>query len=354
MSLAFQGMDTFHFALGVVDDDHGPLAAALVDALHAPELARVITTTPLATRREAVAEVRAKEVAAALVIPSGFSAAATSGDPERLVAVTSVDNSLAGSTAESIVSAFTAQLNADRLSVVTALAAGAPASSEPRLATLAARLRIPLSAVDQPLGARELKPISYYAPAMAIFFLLFMVSFTARSFFVDRGQGMIERIRAAPIRPVEILLGKALSVFVYGVVSLGLIAVVTTVAFGASWGSPLAASMLCVDLTLAVVALTAVVIGVARTQRQAEAISAILVFGLALLGGNFVFLGAAPPLMRTLALATPNGWALRGFTDLATLGGGIGTVVTPLLALLGFTVALGVAAAALSPRAVRS
>lgn len=353
MSLAFHGMDTFHFTLGVVDADHGPLAAALVETLHAPGLTRVVTTTSLTSRAEAVAEVRAKKVAAALVIPAGFSAAAASRAPKALATVTSVDNALAGSTVESIASAFTAQLNADRLSVAAALAAGAPAQDAPKLASLAARLRIPLGTVDRPLGARELKPISYYAPAMAIFFLLFMVSFSARSFFVDRAQGMIERIRAAPVRPAEILLGKALSVFVYGVVSLGVVAVVTTVAFGASWGAPLAAAALCVALTLSVVALTAVVIGLARTQRQAEAISAILVFGLALLGGNFVFLGAAPPLMRTLALATPNGWALRGFTDLATLGGGIDAVVTPLLAVLGFTVALSVAAAVLSPRAVR-
>jgi len=354
MSLAFRGIDTFHFTLGVVDADRGPLAAALVDSLHQPELAGVVTTRPLPSRTLAIAEVRAKKVAAALVIPAGFSAGAESGHPKALAAVTSVDNALAGNTTESIVSAFTAQLNADRLSVATALASGAAPSDARQLASLAAQLRIPISAVDRPLGARELKPISYFAPAMAIFFLLFMVSFTARSFFVDRSQGMIERMRVAPVRPVEILLGKALSVFVYGVVSLGVIAAVTTAAFGANWGSPVAAAALCVALTLSVVALTALVIGLARTQRQAEAISSILVFGLALLGGNFVFLGAAPPLMRSLALATPNGWALRGFTDLATLGGGIGAVATPLLAVLGITVVVAAVAARLAPRAVRS
>jgi ABC-2 type transport system permease protein len=105
---------------------------------------------------------------------------------------------------------------------------------------------------------------------------------------------------------------------------------------------------------ISVVALTALVIVVARTQGRAEGMASIVVFALALLGGNFVFLSAAPPLMRTLALATPNGWALRGFTDLATLGGGIGTVVPPAAAMLAFSAVVGSLAALLASKAVRS
>ena len=56
---------------------------------------------------------------------------------------------------------------------------------------------------------------------MAIFFLLFIVGYTARSFFVDQGQGMIERMRVAPVRPLQIMAGKALSVFVFGVTQPG-------------------------------------------------------------------------------------------------------------------------------------
>ena len=354
MSVAFRGVESFHFTLGINDADHGPVAAALVEALHRPGLSTIVTSRNCASPEVCRVAVRDRKIDAALLVPARFSAAAAGDRPEALTTVTGVDNAMAGTVTASIASSFVAQLNADRLSVATALAAGAPASDAGRLQSLVARLRIPLSTVDRPLGARELKAVSYYSPGMAIFFLLFMVAFSSRSFFVDRSQGMIERIRAAPVRPVEILLGKALSVFVYGVVSLGVIAVVTSLAFGADWGSPVAAGALCVALTIAVVSLTALVIGVARTQRQAESVASVVIFGLALLGGNFVFLSAAPPIMRTLALATPNGWALRGFTDLATVGGGLGTVVLPLVAILAFAAAVGTAAVLLAPRAVRA
>ena len=168
-------------------------------------------------------------------------------------------------------------------------------------------LRIPLQAVEESIGAHQLKVISYYSPGMAIFFLLFTISYTARSFFVDRSQGMIERMRTAPVRPAEILLGKAISVFVYGVVSLATIGVVTTDSFGADWGAPLPAALLGLSLVFSVVCLTALVIGLARSQRQAEGIASIIIFGLALLGGDFFFISSAPSTIKHLALLTPTG-----------------------------------------------
>lgn len=352
MSLAFRGATTFHFNLGVVNADQGPIAAQLVRVLHQPGLDKIIQPKPLATEAVASAQLKARTLQAAIVIPAGFSASMTGATPESVTTLTSVNNTLAGSITESIVSSFTAQLNADRLSISTAVASGAPAERMAALQTAAARLTIPLRMAQRPVGSRELKPVSYYSPAMAIFFLLFVISFTARSFFVDRAQGMIERMRAAPVRPLEILAGKALSVFVFGVASLGVVAVVTTAAFGAYWGSPVAVAAVCMALVLSVVCLTALVIGLARSQRQAEGIASAVVFGLALLGGNFVFVSAEPDLLRRLSLLTPNGWALRAFTDLTTRGGGLHTVLVPIAAILAFSAVVGVAAAALSRRAV--
>jgi linearmycin/streptolysin S transport system permease protein len=354
MSLAFRGTETLHYTLGVVDADHGPVSAALVQALRSPGLRQVVTVTPITDQRSAEAAVRAKSVAAALVIPAGFSSAIAGGRTRPLTTVTSVNNTTAADITASIAASFVSQINADRLSVATALAAGSPPARTAALQQLASRLTLPLRVVDRPIGAHQLSTISYYSPGMAIFFLLFTISFAARSFFVDRANGMIERMRAAPVRPYEILLGKAMAVFVYGIASLAMIALITSLAFGADWGSPAAAGLLCVAMVVAVVCLTALVIGIARTQRQAEGIAAIIVFGLALLGGNFFFISAEPPVMRRLALFTPNGWAMRGFTDLSTLGGGVGTVATPVLAILVFSAVVGGIAVVLSRRAVTS
>jgi ABC-2 type transport system permease protein len=352
MSLAFHGVENFGFTMGVVNLDRGPVAAGLITSLEAPGLRKVVTTRDIPSAAAARAEIRANKIGAALVIPVGFSADVLSGKPASLTIVRSGNNAIAGDVTSSIASSFVAQVNADRLSLVTALAAGAPPSGIARVTQTVAKLRIPVQAVQQPIGARELKVISYYSPGMAIFFLFFTITYVARSFFVDKSQGMVERTRAAPVRPVEILAGNALSVLVYGGLSLLIVGVVTSAAFGANWGQTLPAVVLGAALVLAVVCLTAFVIGVSKTQRQAEGVSSIIVFGLSILGGNFFFISQAPSVMKRLALFTPNGWALRGFTDLATMGGGFGTILEPVLGILAFSAVVAVVAVILAPRAV--
>jgi ABC-2 type transport system permease protein len=352
MSAAFRGVENFNFTLGVVNLDHGPIAAGLVEALKAPDLRQVVTPSEVPSVAAARAGIRANTIGAALVIPAGFSADVLAGKPASLATMTSGNNAIAGDVTSSIASSFVAQVNADRLSLATALAAGAPASDISRLEQAVAGLKIPVQAVQRPIGAHELKVISYYSPGMAIFFLFFTITYVARSFFVDRSQGMIERMRAAPVQPVEILAGKALSVLVYGGLSLLIVGVVTSAAFGASWGPALPALVLGAVLVLAVVCLTALVIGVSRTQRQAEGISSIIVFGLSILGGNFFFISQAPSAMKRIALLTPNGWALRGFTDLSTIGGGFGTIAEPVVGIVIFSAIVAAVAVILAPRAV--
>ena len=352
MSVAFHGVENFGFTMGVVNLDRGPVAAGLIKALQAPGLRAVVTPVQIPSVAAGQGEIRSNKIGAALVIPAGFSAAVLASKPASLTTMTSGNNAIAGDVTSSIAASFVAQVNADRLSLATALAAGAPASEIGALAQAVEKLKIPVQAVQRPIGAHELKVISYYSPGMAMFFLFFTISYVARSFFVDRSQGMVERMLTAPVRPVEILAGKAFSVLVYGGLSLLIVGVVTSAAFGANWGPTLSALVLGAVLVLAVVCLTGFVIGVSKTQRQAEGISSIMVFGLSILGGNFFFISQAPSAMKRLALLTPNGLALRGFTDLATIGGGFGTIAEPVLGIVIFSAVVAAVAAILAPRAV--
>ncbi len=352
MSLAFRGTAHFHVTIVLVDRDHGPIAAQLDAALRSRDLHDLVTVHTARDVATASARVHAGDDDVGLVVPAGFSAAVTSNRAAEVQVLTSVDRQLAAQVAQSITHSFTAQVDADRLSVATAVAAGAPASHVQQLVQDAAQLHNPLAATVRPIGSKPLAPISYYAPAMAIFFVLFAVGFASRSFFTERTTGMIDRVTAAPVGLGSVLLGKSLSVLAYGVASLATMFVITTLFFGADWGPPLPAAGLCIAMTLSVVALTAFVISIARTQRQAEGLASIIVFGLAILGGNFVTIATAPAVMRRLALLTPNGWALRGLTDLGTGARGAVYFWEPFLAILAFTAVVGVAAALLEHRIV--
>lgn len=357
MSFAFSGADQFHFSMGVVDEDGGPVAEALLEVLESPELREVVTVERIGSSAEARDQVDAGDVATAVLIPVAFSEAVTTVDPDastRLEVLTNVDFQLDAQVTEAIVDAFLAQVNANRLSVATAVVAGAPLDELDALAALAADERLPEQAVQRPVGAEQLRTISYYAPGMGIFFVLFAVSFAARSFFGEREQGTLERMAVAPMPRTAILVGKALSVLVYAIASLGTMALVTGLVFDADWGHPVAAAVVILAISTSVVALTALVIAVARSDRQADGLASVVIFALALLGGNFIMIAEAPPTMRTLALATPNGWALRAFTDLATTSGGLAhdldLIAGPVAGILVITALVGAVAAAFSRR----
>ncbi|HEU5471402.1 MAG TPA: ABC transporter permease [Actinophytocola sp.] len=352
MSFAFGGGDSYHLDAAVVDNDHGELAAAFTQVLRDPELSDLVTVRTVPSEADARSQVDSGEVGAAFVIPAGFTAAARGGTAAPVTVLGRVDEPVAQQVGQAIADGFAAQLDAVRLSVATALSSGATPDGLPALAAEAAARRLPEQVAAVPAGTRQLRSISYFGPAMGIFFALFAVSFTARGYFLERQTGTLDRIRAAPLRPAVVLAGKSLATLGYALASLTTMALVTTLAFDAYWGPPLAAAALLVAMALAMVGLTALVISLSRTERQAEGIAAMLTFGLVLLGGNFVYVSMAPPLLRTLALLTPNGWALRGFTDLAT-GAGPSAVLVPVLAMLAFTAACGGLAVLLSRRAAR-
>jgi ABC-2 type transport system permease protein len=130
-----------------------------------------------------------------------------------------------------------------------------------------------------------------------------------------------------------VLLGKLLVSIVLGTVSMTILAVATTLLLGAHWGDPIAVAALILTTVLAASGIALVVVGFARTEDQAGALTAIVALVLAVLGGSFFPLSQAPEGLATLSLITPHSWFLKGIGNLAS-GEGIGAVL-PSIAVLG-------------------
>jgi ABC-2 type transport system permease protein len=348
IGLAFgSGSGRFSATYAVADADRGPLAARFVDGVLAgPGLAEVVTL-----RRVGAAEARdlvdRGDADAAFLIPAGFSASVQRGGSATITVLESGANPIAGQVARSLAEGYAAQVAATGLSVRTALdAAGRPPTEAEatRLAQRAAAAQPPVRLVDGGVGARQLKPANYFGPSMAIFFLFFTVSFGARSLLVERRQGTLRRLLASAAPPGAVIAGKALAAFVLGVTSVLVMWLATTLVFGADWGDPLAVVALTTSSVLAAIGITALVVTLARTDEQADGYGSLVVFTLALLGGNFIYLAQLPDLLQRLSLLTPNGWALRGFVDLVADGGGLATVAAPVAVTAAFGVATGLVA----------
>ena len=293
---------------------------------------------------EARALVDRGDADAAFLLPAGFSASVQRGGAATITVLESGENPVAGQVARSLAEAYAAELAAIQLAVRTALdVSGQPPTAEEarQLGERAAAGRLPVRLAEGQVGGRTIEAANYFGPSMAIFFLFFTVSFGARSILAQRRQGTLRRLLASAAPPGGVLAGKALAAFTLGTASVLVMWLATTLVFGADWGDPVAVVALTVSSVLSAIGITALVVTLARTDEQAEGVSSLVVFTLALLGGNFVYLAQLPEVLQRVSLLTPNGWALRGFVDLVADGGGLATVAAPVAVTLAVGLVTG-------------
>lgn len=335
----------FEARYAVIDQDLSDLSKAFGEqVLGAPQFTEQIKVVKIRDVAQARELIRRDGLAAAFVIPNGFANAVTGNRKATMTVLTNPDDEIESEVAEALAVAYTGQINAGRLSVLTAVRARG-GNLDPQvireIARSAASERIPVELVDGRIGKREVNGASYFGPAMAIFFLFFTTSFAARSLLAEREQGTMPRILAAPVRKASLIVGKALTAFFVGVTSLAVMFVTFGLLLKVSWGDPLAIIVLSVTTVLAVMGVTAVVQTLARTQEQADAMSQMVSVFLALVGGSFFPIFQMPDVMQRIAVIAPNAWALRGFTDIIYDGATLADLGTHLAVICAFAVVTG-------------
>ncbi len=191
----------------------------------------------------------------------------------------------------------------------------------------------PLHVAASGIGNGGKGVLDYFAPSIAVVFLFIGSGLGMRSLMLERAQGTLTRMAAAPVRPSAIVGGKLIAVGLTGLTSILVVWGVTVGVFGADWGAPLGVLLMCLGATAAMCAFGVFVTSFARNEREAFAASLIVGLVLALLGGNLLPPGSLPTFLQVLSLGTPNGWALVGFGRLSLLGEPASAVVGPFLVL---------------------
>jgi ABC-2 type transport system permease protein len=183
--------------------------------------------------------------------------------------------------------------------------------------------------------------LNFFAPNIAVVFLFIGSGLGMRSLLMERSAGTLARLTAAPLRPIQIVLGKLLAIFITGMATIFVIWAVTTFAFGADWGDPLGVLLMCIGATAAMCGIGVFLTSLAKTEQQAFGITLLVGLFLALVGGNLLPSGSLPDAFQVLALGTPNGWALVGFGRLDQLGEPASSVIGPFVILLVIALVAG-------------
>ncbi len=350
IAAAFGGGGSFSVTIGVADLDGGAVSAQFGTDRADVEGAGTgdgdgeasIRFVELADEAAARAAVDARDVPAAIVIPEGFTDS-LAGEPLPIRVLVDPGRELASDIARSIAVQLASSIDTTRIVVGSAVATDTSLAATPgvdALAVDAGALPPPVVLGDSAFGD-GFDPITYFAPSMAILFAFLTLGAGARTLIVERREGTLARIRAAPVTDRAVLTGVTASVVALGLLSFAVVWLVTSLVFGADWGEPLPVAAVIVATVLAVAGISTLVTGLARTEAQADGASSVLAFGFALIGGGFLSPGDLPDVLARIALITPNRWALDAFAELGAGASGLSAVSTQVAVLLAIGVVTG-------------
>ncbi len=329
MGFALGGSEGFRMRLAIADLDGSEFSHAFVAFVERPLLQGVVYVHRVDSLAAAEAAITGNNADCAVVLQSGFEKAARVGGSAPVEILAAGDHPFATQMTDALVRDFLGRVIAtatvDRSRDISSV--------------------IPLS----PGG--HLRTVDFFAASMAVLFLTFTVLSGVRALQSEIDSGTIVRLMATPAEPVTILAGKFAALVIIGLVQMATMIVATSLLFGTAWGNPLPVAALVGTSVLMAIGLTAFFMSLVENAEQGQGLASIVIFLLAVVGGQFLPPQGLPDVFETLNRFTPNGQAFRGFTDLAAAAGAgsLRSILEPLLVTGGVGLA-GIVFAALKAR----
>ncbi|MBN1659173.1 MAG: ABC transporter permease [Anaerolineae bacterium] len=351
--------------VNLVNQDAGDMATEVVRAIKSISQLDVSLSSSVV---DAEAQVRAGEVAAAIIIPEDFSASIDAheltsvdvvvdpGQPEAASIVAGIMNHVV----DEVTIWGEVQYGVRTLLDESGLLSGA--SIEQQRAVTAQTMGVIMTALGdlrrapvvdvavEDLEGAVLSPgwEAFFAllfPGFTVMFIFMNVSWAASSLLTEREAGTFRRLLAAPIPRGALIAGKMLAFMLLSCVQVVLLFSVAAIFFGMPLGQSPAGLVL---LTLAVAVTSAglgmLIAALARSSQQAGTLGVILGLVLAAIGGCMPM--ASQPLPRvegfvgTLSRLTPQGHALNGYYTLLAENGTLAQVLPEIGILLAISLVL--------------
>lgn len=327
--------------LGVVDTGSGPLGAALLRQLEQTPHLKVVTVSDAAAL---LTQVGRGNLAAGVVIPPGYDAAARSGRGAtvRYLAQENQSSQQLGQTVRGAVARQAALLGAALFAAgqhaVPDFSAGLAEAT--RVSPAVPSVSVTQTTAGTSVFSRTLGQFDEGAWTELVLFL-FLTALTGSVAIIEtRRLGLSRRMLATPTAPITVIAGETVGRVLISCVQALVIILGSALLFGVSWGAP--AGVVAVVILFALVGAGAgIFVGTLfRNEQQASAISLLLGLGLGALGGCMVPLEVFSPVLRRVAHITPQAWANDAFAKLVGHGASIAGILPQLGVLAAYAAAL--------------
>jgi ABC-2 type transport system permease protein len=327
--------------VGFLDQDGGAISMQLHTLLSNSTVIRLDTTAGR-TATDLAGLVGSNKLAAALVIPSGYSQSVRSGTPLKLGFY--ADPSQAStSTVESELLVDSNQLaSAVRTASIAAKIMNDPAVFDPALTSALAAWQNPpikvtiTSGVSSKPQSQNVLSMAQSSPAMMIQFAIAGLLTAATVIVNERKTRALQRLLTTSTSRFQILMGHYLAIF-----SLIFVQFLLLMLFGqllhVNYLRLPQATLLVALLTAVCIAAMGLLIGVlAKSDEQAIVFSLIPMFVLSGLGGAWVPLEYTGATFQAIGHVSPVAWAMDGFKNIVARGLGFTSVLLPCAALFGY------------------
>lgn len=339
--------------VGWVDlDKSGSLSAALHSTAQSSDSIRLveIQAQDVAKIDE---QVRSEKLAAAVIVPAGFSERMTAGENVPLT-TTVLPGSMAGQTAST---ALTAALRRVLGAVEAARLSTEAYQAQRPFADDAARQAYMKQALDQATAAWQSPPLAVEAgtaagpdkaaqankfngflqssPGMMVMFSVFSLVTCAMVLVLERKSRALQRLMTTPISRAQVIGGHVLAMFVVVFVQLLVLVVLGQLFLGVDYLREALGILLVMAAVAVWVACLGLFIGAISKGEEAVVMwSLIAMFLFAALGGAWFPLEVTGPTFSAIGHFTPGAWAMDGFQNIVLRGLGLSSVLLPVGLLL--------------------
>jgi ABC-2 type transport system permease protein len=164
---------------------------------------------------------------------------------------------------------------------------------------------------------------------MLVLFVFFMGGNGAQSIIKEHEEGTLGRLFTTPTSQLGIVGGKFLAVFFTLVVQTLVLLGASALLFRIAWGQPLAVMLSAFCLIICATGFGIMLMSFVKDTRQTGPVLGGVITITGMLGGLMTNgIANIPPIMDTVSLSMPQGWALRAI-KLCLAGGSVGDVLLP-------------------------
>jgi len=325
-----------------LDQDQSRISKSLHDQLAASEIIRLEEFRG-ATQTYLENQVASEKLAAAIIVPAGYSHEVLGGKSSKLILFTDTSSTAGMSVESETLSASIRLKNAVQTArIMVQMTANGGSFDYVYDKALSNWQDPPISVTETTASAikqqdTRIQSLAHTSPGMMLQFAIAGLLTSAEIIVIERKSRCLQRLLTTATARVHILLGHYLAILTLIFCQFLLLISFGQLVLHVNYLSAPGATLLVAFCAAVCVAALGLLIGVlAKTQEQGNIFALILMFLLAGMGGSWVPLEVTGATFRSIGHLSPIAWAMDGFQNISIRGLGIESVVTPSAALLGY------------------